>query len=517
MKKHKTGTLRNRSFSWKATPEYRLLGWLNRAVAARGRRMSLPSGVRMEDLCGRPVVQSPGVVYPLHAVGSSQAPHASLAIGASWLFMPLPTSMSAAALQRCKRPASGGNRTDPQPFVMAHLAGIRTGAWSRRALLRAHGWWHAAADQLVAHDLGWGRRPGVLLMQELDSTTGKLAMLPNAVRSQGSFDVLAGNLLLLALLFGRRAVIPEVACSAIGPGAAPRRGFGYRPVGSPRREGDGVACAWVPPRECWRVEYVTAREFEREREKKAASVGFPTKDFTDGAQRLRRQIESLKERVITSGFNAQLLRRVTLTTERFSAIDSAPIGTDQSVPRGRALLKSAWGGKARPGTRGTLAVCDEQGRELAMLLASAALRLPSTAGIARNASALRRRLREIACERARMVLAVLPDRMLTRAVDLNHSRRTVGSRMEYAMESADTSSPSTISLTALQSVHSPVKHDRQHLQLIRLLATVPLVRHLLPFDRIVTHISNRRNVSSIDQRRQEVDLRCIKHLLAPSV
>ena len=48
------------------------------------------------------------------------------------------------------------------PVYMVHLAGLRLGAWHRRAVLRAHGWWHPPADVLAARQLKWGQRRGYL-------------------------------------------------------------------------------------------------------------------------------------------------------------------------------------------------------------------------------------------------------------------------------------------------------------------------------------------------------------------
>ena len=94
---------------------------------------------------------------------------------------------------------------------MLHLAGVRTGAWARRALLRSHGWWHAQADALAAAALGWGARRGVLAVAaNLDVS---------AAASAAQLDVLVGNLLLLAALLGRVPIAPEIDCAATkGPG-----------------------------------------------------------------------------------------------------------------------------------------------------------------------------------------------------------------------------------------------------------------------------------------------------------
>ena len=148
------------------------------------------------------------------------------------------------------------------PASMVHLAGIRTGAWSRRAILRAHGWWHPAADALVGREMGWGRRRGYVRVAPAGT-------VPAAHRER--LDTLAANLLLLAALADRVAVIPETACSFKPRGrscydgclhdsleTAPRQ-LVNRSVG---RGGQQVAgrlqqrCAWLPPKRCWRVECV---------------------------------------------------------------------------------------------------------------------------------------------------------------------------------------------------------------------------------------------------------------------
>ena len=52
---------------------------------------------------------------------------------------------------------------------MLHMAGVRSGAWCRRALMRAHGWWHASADALLQRDadLGWTATEGPLYASAL--------------------------------------------------------------------------------------------------------------------------------------------------------------------------------------------------------------------------------------------------------------------------------------------------------------------------------------------------------------
>ena len=80
------------------------------------------------------------------------------------------------------------------PSFMLHLAGVRTGAWARRALLRSHGWWHPRADALAAEALGWGRRRGVLMVAAELGASG--------AAGPAQLDTLVGNLLLLAALLG---------------------------------------------------------------------------------------------------------------------------------------------------------------------------------------------------------------------------------------------------------------------------------------------------------------------------
>ena len=133
---------------------------------------------------------------------------------------------------------------------MVHLAGVRSGAWSRRAILRAHGWWHAEADSLAGEALGWGQRRGVLLTSA--------AMLSRAA-SAAELETAVGNLLVLAALVGRTPVVPEVLCERMQGNPAPLRS---RWLETRRRQGER-RCAWVPPRACWQLEYVTAGELRR--------------------------------------------------------------------------------------------------------------------------------------------------------------------------------------------------------------------------------------------------------------
>ncbi len=79
-----------------------------------------------------------------------------------------------------------------QPVRSDFAPGVRTGAWSRRALLRAHGWWHARADTLAAVELGWGQRRGHVAIDGGVVTP----------RSRAEYDTLVANLLLLGAMSG---------------------------------------------------------------------------------------------------------------------------------------------------------------------------------------------------------------------------------------------------------------------------------------------------------------------------
>ena len=126
-------------------------------------------------------------------------------------------------------PRSFANFDGLPPTHMVHLAGVRSGAWSRRAILRAHGWWHAEADSLAGEALGWGQRRGVLLTSA--------AMLSRAA-SGAELETAVGNLLVLAALVGRTPVVPEVLCERMqgNPAPLPR-------AGSRRAAGRAIAAA----------------------------------------------------------------------------------------------------------------------------------------------------------------------------------------------------------------------------------------------------------------------------------
>ena len=202
-----------------------------------------------------------------------------------------------------------------------HMAGVRTGAWSRRAILRAYGWWAAEADGLIATEFGWAQISQLLFTLSLPSSpiprnctrwqglgapvvqlyipsaasagwtadarpstssTAFSSASAAAVRlcSVAEMDTLAGNLLLLGALLSRRSAVPELVCPG-SPGWKRKFFHATRPVaarpvtgvgsgvdgGDVTDRGDGgraVRCNWCPPRECWRVEHVTPLELEAE-------------------------------------------------------------------------------------------------------------------------------------------------------------------------------------------------------------------------------------------------------------
>lgn len=251
------------------TAEYRLVRWLDRVVPKASRRDTLRAPVTVHETCAAPTTRAVGGIYPLHYVGSHAAATSTLTIAPPWLFMHLPSSVAAKAIARCRTAGANGTSTMQRPappFIMAHLAGVRTGAWSRRALIRAYGWWHPAADMLIAKQLGWGRTNRTLVLGLSGSRGGRpaglLSAMGRAVRSQAEFDNLVGNLLFLGRLLRRRVVVPELPCGLF-PGSTPGRGYGMRPVAA-RVASQAQPCAWMPPKPCWSTEYTTELEFERE-------------------------------------------------------------------------------------------------------------------------------------------------------------------------------------------------------------------------------------------------------------
>jgi hypothetical protein len=167
--------------------------------------------------------------------------------------------MDAAAAEAVREQRPTPYATHPQmTAMMVHLAGIRTGAWSRRAISRAHGWWHPEADALVGEEYNWGERGGRLRL----SGTGVVR-----APSRTELDMLIGNLMLLGLLLDRVVVIPETPCSFAPSPRGCKDGCAYDSVQTaPRFVGPARTaqrCAWLAPKRCWRTEFVTQLEYER--------------------------------------------------------------------------------------------------------------------------------------------------------------------------------------------------------------------------------------------------------------
>ena len=162
------------------------------------------------------------------------------------------------------------------PAVMVHLAGIRTGSWSRRAIMRAHGWWHPAADALIGPELGWGRRRGLLRV-------GGEGVVRASSRAE--LDVFVGNLLLISLLLDRTAVVPETPCLAAPTPRSCLDGCAYDSVATASREPRTTRCAWLAPKRCWRSELVTQIEYERAALRAAAAAGLAAPSQMQPARR----------------------------------------------------------------------------------------------------------------------------------------------------------------------------------------------------------------------------------------
>ena len=160
--------------------------------------------------------------------------------------------------------------------------------------------------------------------------------------------------------------------------------------------------------------------------------------------------------------------------------------------------------------RSNLAGCDEAGRQLAHMLGPPATR-PTAAGPIRNASSLilRRRLRELACEHS-VVLSVLPEQPAARSVEqpTNQTAGTVLTQLEAAGVGVTLASADR---TVLQAILAPAKQDRQVVQMLRHLASMPLTRQVLPLGRWLALRKQAHN-SSVDHQREATDIKCIEHL-----
>lgn len=201
----------------------------------------------------------------------------------------VPAAAASAALEG--RPVSYTTHAK-MPGVMVHLAGIRTGAWSRRAIMRAHGWWHPEADRLVGAEMRWRQRSGALKL-------GGSSVVAAPARRE--LDVLVGNLLLLAVLLDRVAVVPETPCSFVPTPRSCIDGCAYDSVPTaPRAAGPPAShlrCAWLAPKRCWRAEWSTLLEFERATLRAAAATSGESRAAAQRRSRQRR----LEEEAATEG------------------------------------------------------------------------------------------------------------------------------------------------------------------------------------------------------------------------
>ncbi len=215
--------------------------------------------------------------YPLHVPGAP-TPTASFASAPTWLFAHYPADLRhwvwqptspTPAPRAAPRAAPGASVAHRPPVAMLHMAGVRTGAAHRRALLRAHGLWDRRADSLLARRRGWSARPPLLGISPPDAPLPPLG--PTETYA------LHANLMLLAALTGRVPMLPEIICPPAGsPAAAAWADAGRR---SPERRlhvvygsdlgeylgGDRAPrCTWAPgPSKhegCVHAQYVTAAE-----------------------------------------------------------------------------------------------------------------------------------------------------------------------------------------------------------------------------------------------------------------
>ena len=105
----------------------------------------------------------------------------------------------AAEARRGARPLSlATRRPEHIGSSMVHLAGVRTGAWSRRTILRAYGFWHRAADSLMGAQMGWGSKSNGALRVYRANSVG--------APTRRELDTLAANLVTLGALTGRTPV-----------------------------------------------------------------------------------------------------------------------------------------------------------------------------------------------------------------------------------------------------------------------------------------------------------------------
>jgi hypothetical protein len=135
------------------------------------------------------------------------------------------------------------------------MAAVRSGAWSRRAILRAVGWWEPAADELISRDLGWRRDGRTLSVGAAGASAGTSSNgFVLRLASLKQLDTLVANLITLAALTNRTPVVPHFSCALVAQ-------WRVRQVvtASSGPEGEPL-CAWVPPTECEKLEYLLPTE-----------------------------------------------------------------------------------------------------------------------------------------------------------------------------------------------------------------------------------------------------------------
>jgi hypothetical protein len=141
------------------------------------------------------------------------------------------------------------------------MAAVRSGAWSRRAILRAAGWWESAADELISRHLGW-RRDGRTLslgtaawLADASPKTPSIG-LTLSLGSVHQLDTLVANLITFAALTNRTPVAPHFSCSLASLSRVRQVTNAFSGAGASREP----LCAWVPPAECYMLDYLLPTE-----------------------------------------------------------------------------------------------------------------------------------------------------------------------------------------------------------------------------------------------------------------
>ncbi len=298
------------------------------------------------------------LLRPLHVLGSA-APHAAFfasapgelfghhseilphrfpgtAAAAQLRGEPLDLPSLAAAAQQEGRPLSFATRQD-MGSTMIHLAGVRTGAWSRRAILRAHGLWHRDADVLMGAQMDWKQRQGALRLSPDN-------VAPAASRKE--LDTLVANVVSLAAFTGRLPIVPETPCSFGKTYRSCREGCGEDSAETQHRHPAAPRCSWLPPRACWRLEFDHALEHEREEwlagraaqrpSLAAVDRGFADATCIEAGEQLVRHLglgRARSQSAAGTGLPAERNATRLLLAERLRALACAHGGTFDLLPR----------------------------------------------------------------------------------------------------------------------------------------------------------------------------------------